>query len=177
MPLTFQKKQELVDDLSEKIKNSKSMVFADFSGLPSESMSELRNRLRKENIVFRVVKKTLLKRVLRFLGLGDIAEKEIPGQLSVAFGVDEVGAAKSLSAFIKETKTENLGILGGVLEQKFLTKNEVISLAKVPTRQESLGLLVGTLKSPMSGLVNVLGGNIRNLILVLKQIKDLKHET
>lgn len=171
MPITFQKKQELVEDLTSKIKNSKSVIFADFSGLASQAMNDLRSKLRKQNIVFKVIKKTLLKRVLRSIGLDEIANKEIPGQLSIAISVDEVGAAKAVSSFIKEAKTDKLSILGGILEQKFLTKNEAINLSKVPTKEELLGYLVGTIKSPVSGLVNVLGGNIRNLIFVLKQIK------
>lgn len=174
MPITFQKKQELIKDLEEKVKNAKSVIFADFSGLESGAMADLRKRLRKENIVFKVVKKTLLKRVLRSLNLKDIADQEIPGQLSIAVGSDEVSAAKTLSVFIKETKTENLAMLGGILDQKFLSKAEAISLSKVPSKEELLGRLVGVINAPLGGLVNTLAGNMINFVFVLKQISNNK---
>lgn len=170
MPITFQKKQELVKELSDKIKDSKSVVFADFTGLASDAMSSLRKKMRQENIFFKVIKKTLLKRALRRAGLKDAAENKVPGQLSVAVSSDEVVAAKVVNSFIKDTKTEHLAILGGILEQKLLTKAEVISLAKMPSKEELLGRLVGTIQAPVGGFVNVLRGNIRNLISILSQI-------
>lgn len=172
MPISFKKKQDLVEQLKKKVAESKSIVFADFTGLASGAMSDLRKKLRKENISFKVVKKTLLKKTFRALNLEDAADKDIPGQLSVAMSADEVGAAKAISAFIKETKTENLAILGGVLENKVLTKEEVVNLSKVPGKEELLGQLVGVLKSPMSGLVNATSGNIRNFVSILKQISN-----
>lgn len=171
MPITFQKKQKLVKELGDKIKNSKSVVFADFTGLASDAMSGLRKKMRRENVFFKVIRKTLFKRALRSAGLKEAAENKVPGQLSVAISNDEVGAAKAVSSFIKDTKTENLAILGGILEQKFLTKAEMADLAKVPSKEELLGSLVGTIQAPVSEFVNVLRGNIRNLILVLSQIK------
>lgn len=172
MPITFKKKQDLVEELKKKIADSKSIVFADFTGLASGAMSDLRKKLRKEKISFKVVKKTLLKRTFQALKLDDAAASNIPGQLSIAVSEDELSAAKALSAFIKESKTENLTILGGILENKLLTKEEVINLSKIPGKEELLGQLVGTLKSPMSGLVNTMSGNIRNLVFVLKQISN-----
>lgn len=171
MPISFQKKQDLVKDLSEKIKNSKSVVFVDFTGLASDAMSSLRRKMRQENIFFKVIKKTLFKKALRVAGLKDAADNKIPGQLSVAMSSDEIAAAKTVDSFIKDTKTDHLSILGGVLEQKFLTKAEVVSLAKMPGKEELLGRLVGTVQAPVSGFVRVLQGNIRSLVFVLTQIK------
>lgn len=171
MPISFQKKQDLVKDLSEKIKNSKSVVFVDFTGLASDAMSSLRRKMRRENIFFKVIKKTLFKKALRVAGLKDAADNKIPGQLSVAMSSDEIAAAKTVDSFIKDTKTDYLSILGGVLEQKFLTKAEVVSLAKMPGKEELLGRLAGTVQAPVSGFVRVLQGNIRSLVFVLTQIK------
>lgn len=171
MALIFQKKQEITEELIKKIKDSKSLVFVDFTGLESGRTVDLRKKLKENGVSLRVAKKTLLRRALRSLGLGETAEQNIPGQLSIAFGSDEVGAAKAVNSFIKDTKTENLKILGGILEQKFLTNEEVIGLAKIPGREELLAKMVGSIKSPISGFVGVLAGNIRNLISVLNQIK------
>lgn len=172
MPISFEKKGKLVDELKDTISISKSIVFADFSGLVSSAMNELRRKLRSEGVAFKVVKKTLLKRAFFSLNMPKIKDEEIPGQLSVAMSGDEIKAAKVVYSFIKESKTENLSILGGFLEQRYITKQEVIELAKIPGKEELLGRLVGTVQAPVSGLVNVLGGNIRNLIFVLKQLSN-----
>jgi len=89
----------------------------------------------------------------------------------VAFGYqDEVAPAKILNDFAKNN--EHLKILGGILENKFIDKMSVISLAKLPSKQELLGQLVGTIAAPMSGMLNVLQGNLRGLVRVLSIINN-----
>jgi large subunit ribosomal protein L10 len=71
-------------------------------------------------------------------------------------------------------KKENLKILAGVLESKAIDADGVISLSKIPSREELLASVVGTIKAPISGFVNALSGNLRNLVQVLDQIKENK---
>lgn len=169
---TKKQKKEIVADLSEKLKNSKAAVFSDFKGLLVKDMMALRKELRKEKIDFKVAKKTLIELALKNAKI-DASVKNMEGQLAVAISQeDEVAAAKIMAKVAKEN--ENLKILGGILEMKFLGKEEIMALSKLPSKDELLAKLVGTLNAPVSGFVNVLAGNIRGLINVLKAVADNK---
>ncbi|HRZ95423.1 MAG TPA: 50S ribosomal protein L10 [Candidatus Moranbacteria bacterium] len=169
---TKKQKKEIVADLSEKLKNSKAAVFSDFKGLLVKDMMALRKELRKEKIDFKVAKKTLIELALKNAKI-DASVKNMEGQLAVAISQeDEVAAAKIMAKVAKGN--ENLKILGGILEMKFLGKEEIMALSKLPSKDELLAKLVGTLNAPVSGFVNVLAGNIRGLINVLKAVADNK---
>jgi large subunit ribosomal protein L10 len=170
--LTKIQKRELVKELVDKIKRQKSLVFTDISALNVGEMQKLRRELKKAGIDYKVAKKTLITLALKEVKQ-DIDVEQIPGSLGTAFSYeDPVKPAKIIFKFAKEHK--NLKIVGGIMENKFLTFNEVESLSKIPSREELLAILVGMLKGPISGLVNVLQGNIRNLIGVLNAIKNNK---
>ena len=97
------------------------------------------------------------------------------GQLAFVYGgEDEVSAAKIISKLGKDN--ENLKMLGGVLEGKAMDQAEITALSKLPSKDELLAKVVGSLKAPISGFVNVLGGNLRGLVYTLKAIKEQKSE-
>lgn len=168
--LTKTQKQEIIEELTDKLKRQKSLIFTDFRGLKVGEMQDLRNKLRDSDIEYKVAKKTLIKLAI------DKAKKvvdtnQFESSVALAFGYkDPITPAKVISAFTKEHK--NLQILGGLMEDKFLTIEEVKELAKIPSRDELLVKLTCSLKSPISGFVNVLQGNIRNLVGILVAIKN-----
>lgn len=169
---TKAQKKELVKDLAQKIKESKSVVFADFKGVKVKDLTELKKELRKEGISFKVLKKTLINIALKEAGV-EASTKEMEGQVAISTSPkDEVAPAKIISKFSKAN--ENIKILGGVLESKSMTIEEVKSLAMLPSKEELLGKLVGTIQAPISGFANVLAGNIRGLVQVLKGIGESK---
>lgn len=169
---TKAQKKELVKDLAQKIKESKSVVFADFKGVKVKDLTELKKELRKEGISFKVLKKTLINIALKEAGV-EASTKEMEGQVAISTSPkDEVAPAKIISKFSKAN--ENIKILGGVLESKSMTIEEVKSLAMLPGKEELLGKLVGTIQAPISGFANVLAGNIRGLVQVLKGIGESK---
>ena len=101
----------------------------------------------------------------------DITKME--GQIAIAVSSnDEVEAAKIIAKAAKAN--ENLKIAGGVLGSKVLSQEEVIALSKLLSKEDLLAKLVGSLKSPISGLANVLAGNMRGLVQVLKAISESK---
>lgn len=175
MPKTLQQKQEIIKDLAKKMADQKSAVLIDFKGIDSVKFFELRDKLKQEECQLQVVKKTLLTKVLERAGQETIAQKinEIKGQIAIAFGFkDEVAPAKICYDFGKEH--EEIKILGGIFNQNFTDSASVIVLAQLPSRQELLGRLVGSLQSPISGLVYVMKGNLNNLVRVLNEIKKVK---
>lgn len=170
--LTKEQKKQLVRDLSEKIKAAKSVVFTDFRGLKVKDLSNLKRELRKSGASFKVMKKTLMRIAFKNIGTDYDLEK-LDGQIAVSLSPDEITAAKIIDAFSR--KNENIKILGGLAGEKEMTAAEVRALAKLPGREEMLGILVGAIKAPISGFVNVMAGNLRGLAQVLKAISDTKN--
>jgi large subunit ribosomal protein L10 len=173
MAQTKQQKKEIVKDLADKLKNSKAVVFSDFKGLNVKDMTELRKTLREKGISLNVLKKTLISIALKDAGI-EMDARKLEGQITVAVSAgDEVEAAKIIAALAKTNK--NLKIIGGLLGKNVLSEKEVVALSKLPGKDELLAKLVGTLNAPVSGFVNVLAGNIRGLVQVLKGIADSKN--
>lgn len=170
--LTKDQKRELVKNLAGQIKAAKSVVFADFRGLKVKDLSELKKELRKSDASFKVMKKTLMKIAFKNAGI-DFDSKKLKGQIAVSLSPDEVSAAKIIDTFSR--KNENIKILGGIADAREMTASEIKALAKLPGREELLAKLVGTIKAPVSGFVNVMAGNLRGLVQVLKAVADSKN--
>ncbi len=171
--LTKDRKKEIIKELQEKAENSKAIVFANYSGLTVKDLAHLRGEMRQQGVEFKVARKTLMDLALKKAEIEGVQTNELDGQVGVAFSEgDEVVAAKILSNFAKKNKS--LQLLGGVLEKKFIGFDQVMFLAKLPSKEELLAKLVGSLAAPMSGLLNVFSGNTRNLVYALKAISEKK---
>ncbi len=170
--LSRSQKEQLVKDLAEKIKAGKVAIFSDFSGTSVGNMQKLRRELRSNGAAYKIAKKRLMEIAFKNAGI-EIDVKSLNGQIGVAVGeADEVSAAKVLANFSKKNK--NFKILAGILEEKLISAQEVMALAKLPSREELLAKFVGSINAPVSGFVNVLAGNIRGLLTALKGIADSK---
>ena len=175
MPKNKIQKQEILRNLSEKFKKSKSVVFAGFNALSVKDNEKLRDQLRKENSEYYVAKKTLINIAFKDQ-MAELNVRGMDGKLAAIFSYeDEIAAAKILGNFRKDKDKEaRVFFLGGILENKLLTKAEVEALSNIPSRQELYGRLVGTMNAPISGFVNALAGNLKNLVYVLKAIEEKK---
>ncbi|MBU2235740.1 50S ribosomal protein L10 [Patescibacteria group bacterium] len=173
MPKTRDQKEEIVKTLAERLTEMKSVVFINYSGLNVKSFETLRNQLREEQVECNVVKKTLIERALKQAKLEGIDINSLEGQVAVAMGFnDEVAPARILRTFQKDN--EALDMLGGILEGNYIDKAKVLELADLPSREQLLAQFVGSLRAPLSGLVNVLQGNMRGLINALNAIQEQK---
>ncbi|HLD21951.1 MAG TPA: 50S ribosomal protein L10, partial [Patescibacteria group bacterium] len=162
MAKTRQQKEQEFASLQEKLQKSKGIVFARYMGLTVNELQELRRNLRKEQNEMVVVKKTLIGRMLENAGHSKDATSTMDGGVAAVFGYnDEVSPAKVLATYAK--KHEAVGFLGGILEGKLIDAEQVTALSKLPSRPELLAKMVGSMKSPISGFVNVLAGNMRGL--------------
>lgn len=169
MAKTKEQKKKILEDLKEKIARQKTMIFVDFKGLKVKELSDLRKKLKLADCNFSVVKKTLLNLIFKEKNV-KINTREIEGQLALVFGFgDEIAPAKIVYDFWQEHKTPQ--ILGGFFENKFRPAEEMIILAKLPSREQLLAQLVRTVKAPISNLRYVLEANIRNLVYIFSQIK------
>lgn len=171
MAKTKQQKQEAIDQLAASIEGATAVVFANFQGLSVAAMEELRGKCREEGVSAMASKKTLVRLALAQQGM-DVDTKEYEGGVAAYFGQDAVSAAKVVATFAKDH--EQVTIFGGVLDGVYVDAAQVIALSKLPTKQELLAQMVGSLNAPISGFVNVLAGNMRGLVNVLSAIKDQK---
>lgn len=174
MAITRESKENQVAELAEKLKTSKSMVATDFRGLKMEEISELRKSLKKSGSDYKVVKITLLERAAKEAGFEEFEVSAFKGHpLAVSFGYEDVVAPAKI-IFDQAKKNSKLEIVAGLLDGKVLTAGEVKNLAMLPSKEELLARVVGTLNAPISNFVSVLHGNLRSLVYVLDAINNKK---
>lgn len=158
--------------MADGIRTAKAVVFANFQGLKVSESEDLRRQCRAQAIGLVASKKTLLQRALAEIGF-NLETKTYPGGVAAVCGQeDEVAPAQIVANFAK--KHEVVTIFGGILEGKLIDAAKVKELALLPSKQELLAKLVGSINAPVSGLVNVLAGNLRGLVNVLNAIKENK---
>ena len=166
-------KAAVVEEMKEKLQSAQGAVFVGFSGLTVADVTKLRRKFREGGVEYKVIKNTLTRIAADELALDAILE----GPTALAFSAeDAVAPAKILKEFIKETKTEALTVKAGLADGQVIDVAAVDALASLPSREELLAKLVGSMQAPISGLVNVLQGNIRNMVYVLDAVRAKKAE-
>ena len=169
MALTKEQKKEIIKDLEEKIEQQKTVVFIGFQGMKVKELAELREKVKAINGEIKVVKKTLAGLVFKKKEFG-INVKEMEKEVALVFGFkDPVSIIKLV--YQTSIQKEKLKILAGLVEGEFLDKDKIIEIAKLPTKEELIASLIRTIYAPVSGLVNVLKGNIKGLLHVLANAK------
>jgi len=154
MPITLDKKKSLVTTLESSLKGANSVVFVKFNKLKVADVNSLRRSLQKEDIGYMVSKKTLLKRALGAHGVTGTLP-EMPGQVAIAYGTDLLSPAREVFTFSK-THKENISIIGGVFESKYMSAAEMLSIATIPPLQTLRGMFVNIINSPIQRLAVVL---------------------
>jgi len=144
-----------------------------YMGINVAQVTELRKKLRDAGIQYKVYKNNLARIALREIGAESAADF-MNGPTAWAFCNDPVAPAKILKEFSKEVPF--VQIVGGVMEGKVLTKEQVISLATLPPREVLLAQAVGTISAPLRNLVTVLNAIPTSLVNVINQIKKKKEE-
>ncbi|HEY1653805.1 MAG TPA: 50S ribosomal protein L10 [Candidatus Tumulicola sp.] len=166
-----ERKETAVRELRERLAAAQSLFLTDFQGLTVYEITKLRGELRKDGVTYSVVKNTLFR-----IAAGDVAVKLdafLAGPTGIAFaGIDPVAPAKAIKTFGDATK--KLTIKAAYIDGKIVDAAQVEALAKLPPKIELLARLVGSLASPLRGLVTVLSGNQSGLVRVLTAIREQK---
>ncbi len=164
----LEQKKAIVADLAEKLKSSCAGVVVDYKGINVADDTKLRKELRESGVEYFVVKNTLLQRAVKEAGLEDL-EPVLEGTTAIAISQeDHVAAARILCGFGKKNKFFNAK--AGFVEGKVISEAEVNNLAKLPPKEELIAKTVGSLNAPISGLVTVLDGTIKGLVVVLNAV-------
>jgi large subunit ribosomal protein L10 len=161
-----------VDRVAEVLKDARSVILSDFTGLDVEKISELRKLCRENDIQFRVVKNTLAKLGVKGSDAEGLSEY-FEGPTALAVSRDsENAAAKILAKFAAEHESPKFK--AGFVDGNVIDATEVLALSKLPSKGEMLSMVLAGIMSPATGLVGVLQGPLRNLVSVLGQIKEAK---
>ncbi len=167
-------KQVVVDAMAERLGRAKACVLTNFTGLKVEQMTDLRQKLRENSLEYVVVKNTLLKRAGEGSSAALLADELTgPNGLAIAYD-DPVALAKILVDFAKVNP--KLELRSGVLEGKLISAAQVADLAKMPSREQLLAMLLGAMNGVPRNLVSVLAAVPRSLLNALNAIKDQKAE-
>ena len=171
------KKEAVVAEIKEQLSSAKGAVFTSYKGLTVAQDTKLRREMREAGITYKVIKNTMTRIAAKELGLDGISE-HLEGTTALAFSTeDPVAPAKVICAFMKKNKLEEKGILTikvGLVEGKVISDKEVKALASLPSREELIAKLMGSMNAPITNTVGVLQGVIRNAVYVLDAIRAQK---
>ena len=169
---TKQFKNEKIEHYKKQFEKAKVAVVADYRGLSVEEITELRRGLQAQDSDLTVTKNTLCKVAAKDTNFECVSEL-MQGPTAIAFGFgDEVAAAKVLAKFIYENKKGE--ILGAVLDGKVLSKQEAEKLASMPSKEELYAKMLGSINSPISGIVYSVNGVMSALVRAINAVKDQK---
>ncbi len=165
MALTKSRKEELVAQYVELLEKSNAVFMTDYTGMSVKRMQELRAAVRKSDGSLVVTKNTLMLLALQEVGMPAPAD-QLVGQLATGFALDEVpGTAKALTDFFKAEKM--ISIKFGILDDKILTAEEILALAKLPSLDELRAQILAMIQAPARNVATVVAGSVRQVVNVL----------
>ncbi len=155
MAVTRAQKEVQLKSLVEKFSKAKAVYFAEYRGLTVKEVSNLRRKLRSQGIDYVVAKKTLMKIAAKNNNLPELPDAILSGPVAAVFGYDDIVTPSKLVKEAAGTE-EKIKLVGGLLEGRIIDQKEAMKLASLPTRQELLSMLVGTLQAPVAKFVRTL---------------------
>jgi large subunit ribosomal protein L10 len=165
-------KIQAVKEIAADLRATDIYYFVDYRGLTFAEATELRARLRKADASLKVVKNTLAKIAAAEAGVEGL-DDILAGPTAIAYCYgDPVRVAKAIQDFIKEKK--KAALRGARLQRSMLSASDVEKLAQLPSREQLIAQVVGSIAAPLAGLANVLNGPIRGLVVALNQVQEQK---
>ncbi|HET7152984.1 MAG TPA: 50S ribosomal protein L10 [Candidatus Kapabacteria bacterium] len=163
-------KQVIIDGVTEKVRRAKGLYLTDFTGMTVEQMTEFRRELRKSGIDFKVAKNTLIKRSLKEVGGYDKAYEALVGTTGIAFGYDDpVEPARIMKKFIEKNEEKpvlKMAFVEGVAyEGKHLK-----AIAALPSRNDLIAAILGSLQAPASGIVGSINAVMRDVASLVEEV-------
>ena len=173
MAKTRVQKEEIVKNLTDAFLHMKSVVFANFDKVKVKDADAIRREARLEGVKMIVAKKNLLKIALKNAKLDNLTSGDFDGGVaSFVSSEDEIAGAQIIHKFNKNIP--GLLMLSGIVGGAFYNKDDIKRLAMLPSRNELLGNVVGTIAAPLNSFVGVLAGTLRSFVTVLGNIEKSK---
>ena len=147
-------KKQLVEDIKSEFGNAKSIIFVDYRGITVSEDTALRKEFRENGVTYKVLKNRLLTRALDALGITGYDAKMFEGTTAVAYSTDEVAPAR---IFCKHSKDlDKMAVKFGIVDGQIKTKEQVEELAKLPSKDVLIAMLLGMLNAPISAMARAL---------------------
>jgi len=169
--LSLEQKQAVVSEVARQLGGAQAVIVAEYRGLGVGAVTDLRTRARKSGIYLRVLKNTLARRAVKGTPFEKLAE-QMAGPLMYGIAQDPVAGAKVLAAFAKDH--EQFVIRGGAMPNVLMSVTEVKALAQLPSREELLAKLAGTLQAPIAKLVRTMNEVPAKFVRTLAAVRDAR---
>jgi large subunit ribosomal protein L10 len=173
LSLNLEGKKEVVAEFSARLAKAQTIVLAEYRGLPVEKITQLRANARASGVYLRVLKNTLARRAVQGTPFEKLADQMV-GPLAYGVSDDPVAAAKVLHAYSKEN--EKLVIKGGAMPHYVMSAKEVGNLATMPSRDELIAKLMGTMQAPIAKFVQTLNEVPGKFVRTLAAVRDQKEK-
>jgi len=171
--LSLEQKQAVVAEVASKLAGAQAVIVAEYRGLDVGRVTQLRAKARKSGLYLRVLKNTLARRAIRGTPFEKLAERMV-GPLMYGIAQDPVAGAKVLSEFAREN--ELFVIRGGAMANAMMSEKDVKALALLPSREELLARLLGTMQAPMAKLARTLHEVPGKFVRTLAALRDAKEK-
>ena len=171
LSLNLEQKQAVVAEVAKQVAGASAIVMVENRGMAVADMTRLRAKARASGVYFRVVKNTLVRLAVVDSPFALLADKMV-GPLAYGIGPDPVAVAKVLNEFAKGN--EKFVITGGAMPGKVMTVKEIASLATLPSREELIAKLLGTMQAPVAKLVRTLNEVPSKFVRTLAAVRDAK---
>ncbi len=173
MGLNLEQKKAVVAEVSTQVGKAQAIIVAEYRGLEVGVMTELRAKARKAGVYLRVLKNTLVRRAVKDTPFDKLAEK-MSGPLVYGISSDPVAGAKVLNEFAKAN--EKFVIKAGGLPNAVISAKEVTALANMPSREQLLATLLGTMQAPTAKFVQTLNEVPTKFVRALAAVRDQKEK-
>src|SRR5215472_7312028 len=171
LSLNLEQKQAVVAEVAKQVAGAQAIVMAENRGIAVADMTRLRAKARASGVYFRVVKNTLVRRAVAETPFALLADKMV-GPLAYGIGTDPVAVAKVLNDFAKGN--EKFVITGGAMPGQVMSPREIAALAALPSRDELIAKLLGTMQAPIAKLVRTLNEVPSKFVRTLAAVRDAK---
>ncbi len=171
MSLNLEQKQAVVAEIATKVKSAQAIVLAEYRGITVGDMTQLRAKARASNVYLRVLKNTLARLAVAetpFAGLSD----QMVGPLAYGMSDDPVAVAKVLSDFAKAN--DKFVVKGGAMANFVMSSKDVANLASMPSREQLIAKLMGTMQAPIAKFVQTLNEVPAKFVRTLAAVRDQK---
>ena len=174
MGLSLEQKQAMVSEVSGQLKGAQAVIVAEYRGLNVELVTQLRSKARKSGLYLRVLKNTLARRAVQGTPFEKLTD-EMYGPLMYGITQDPVAGAKVMSEFAKDN--ELFVIKAGAMPGSLMSAKDVKALALLPSREELLAKLMGTMQAPVAKLVRTMNEVPARFARTLAAVRDAKSGT
>ncbi|MEO5764153.1 MAG: 50S ribosomal protein L10 [Casimicrobiaceae bacterium] len=171
MSLNLEQKQAVVAEVAKQVAGAKAIVMVENRGMHVADMTKLRAKARASGVFFRVIKNTLVRRAVADTPYASLADQMV-GPLAYGMGPDPVAVAKVLNDFAKGH--DKFVITGGAMPGQVMSAKDISALAMLPSRDELLAKLAGTLQAPIAKFVRTLNEVPSKFVRTLAAVRDAR---